>query len=58
MSLGASDVASLDGFVGGVKDGGSVNKLAPAWPKYGQLLGHSMVAMAATCSGSGGWWWW
>ena len=38
-SLGAGDVASLDGFVGSVGGGGCVDEPAPAWPNAGSHWG-------------------
>ena len=38
-SLGAGDVASLDGFVGSVGGGGCVDEPAPAWPNAGSRWG-------------------
>jgi len=54
VSLGAGDVASLDGFVGSVGGGGCVKEPAPAWPGCEQSLGHSMAAVAATHVVDGG----
>jgi len=39
VSLGAGDVASLDGFVGSVGGGGCVDEPAPAWPNAGSRWG-------------------
>ena len=37
--------------------GGGVDEPAPDWPKCGQSLGGSTVAVAAAHGGGGGWWW-